>query len=365
MNIHKRNRRSLRQIFALLAIPASLVALLWCREQSLVSQGQEFSPISDAYEVLPGSELCYSAAQNTLAVVSTGGWQLFDSSGRLIASDTTTMTTPVCITSDAVSVFYSTGDTVLQLVDANGCGSKLETDGAIRFVDVNQGGQLTVITDRDGYKGSVTVYSQELKPLFQWDAGTDLPLCARLSPKGQVAISCLTEEGSRLIIFRTDRQEPVYQQNFTGERILDMAFTAENRIALLTDTSMYLYNLDKGTAQTLTPTESYPVLFDSSSELAAVVCTTECFGGTGTLYALSNKGKGHYALSLPETVLDISVRKNRILLLTENELILCSRRLETIASLSLRQKAQHIFLRPDNTALAVGSHGVECYDFGR
>ena len=178
-----------------------------------------------------------------------------------------------------------------------------------------------------------------------------------------MAIGCLTETGSRLLIFRTDKAEPLYECNLTNERILDLSFLREDSVAVITDSTLFLWGKD--TEHMLQPKESFPALFDGSDKLAAMVSTAERFGGNGTLYTLSRKGNIQRDRIFSGNILDISVCDNRVLLLSGEELILCSRRLDTIASRPLTQEAEQIFLRPDNTALAVGANGVNLYDFGR
>ena len=360
MNTHKRNRHTFGNFLAFLAALAAVGLLLWSQQHNA---DKEDTKTGDAYRVLPGSKLCYAANETLLAAASTGGWQLFDDTGREIAAEQSTLESPMCAVSKAVSIFYGVGDRLLQLAYPDGQTKTLETDGAIRFADVNRMGQLAVITDSDIYTGSVTVYSKQLTPLFRWEGGTDRPVCVRLSPKGQVAIGCLTETGSRLLIFRTDKAEPLYECNLTNERILDLSFLREDSVAVITDSTLFLWGKD--TEHILQPRESFPALFDGSDKLAAMVSTAERFGGNGTLYTLSRKGNIQRDRIFSGDILDISVCDNRVLLLSGEELILCSRRLDTIASRPLTQEAEQIFLRPDNTALAVGANGVNLYDFGR
>ena len=366
MNAHKRIRRPLGLCLALLAATAAIAAMLWSREQLRILGGEATISLSEeAYDIHPGSDRFYAASEHTFGVVSDSGWQLFDAEGLPIAESTEQLAAPALDVSQEVSVFYSVGSCSLQLAYSDGRVETLTTDEPLRFADVNEKGQLAVITDREGYKGSVTVYNRQLQPLFCWDAGSDFPVCVRLSPKGRVAIGCLTEEGSRLLVFRTDREEPLYERKDEGERILDMAFSKEDRLALLTDSEMLLCHPDRGVLGSVGTEGAYPALFDASETMTVMVTTPERYGGSGTAAALNAAGKTLGSLALPGEILDLSLYKNHILLLTQGELILCSQRMEAIASLSVDQGTDYIFLRPGGTALTAGARGVALYDFGR
>ena len=365
MNVHKRRHRPLGLCLALLAATAAVAALLLSRE--MLHEPGQASPIAmdpGAYRIHPGSNAVYAASESTFAVVSGSGWQLFDEQGLLIAADERPLDNPALDTSRAVSVFYSVGESSLQLAYPDGNIKTLDTQEAIRFADVNEKGQLAVITDREGYKGSVTVYDRQLQPLFRWDAGRDVPVCARLSPKGRVAIACLTEQGSRFLVFRTDREEPLAQRKAGGERILDLAFLDEETTAILTDSALLLHSTEHGAVGSIYPEGEYPSLFDTGRDFAVLISMPERFGGRGTAAALSAGGKDLGTLPCHREILDISACGKHVLLLTGEELILCSSRLEELATLNTEQGTDFIYLRPDGTALTAGSNGVELYDFG-
>jgi len=362
MNVHKRIRRSLFSCIALLAALAAVSALLWSRD---AAQAAGISAAAEGlYSIVPGSHSCFAASETGFAAVSTDGWQFFDRSGAEIARDNVALAVPVCDISDGVCAIYSPGDTLLQLVYPDGTVKTLDTEDNIRYAAVNKSGQLSVLTDREGYKGSVTVYDKQLQPLFRWDAGSDRPVCARLSDKGHLAIGCISGEGSRLLIFQTDREEPLYQCSMDGELILDLAFVSENACAVLSDSAITVHHTEHGVLGTESGS-GYPALFDTAEDLAVQIRTPERYGGQGIVCTLSDRGKVLGTREWAGEILDLAVNKNRILLLTAEELILCSRRLEILDSRPTAPGTQHIYLRSDGTALAVGSGGVELYDFGR
>lgn len=362
MNVHKRIRHSFCTGIAMLAAMAAIGTLLWSRDAAQVAH----SPVSEGekYGITPSSNTCYAASESGFVAVSTGGWQFFDRSGTEIARETASMSAPACDISDSVCAIYCPGDTALQLVYPDGSGKTLDVADTIRYVDVNKSGQLAVLTDREGYKGSVTVYDKHLQPLFCWDAGSDRPICTRLSDKGRLAIGCISEDGSRLLIFRTDREEPLYQYRTDGETILDLAFLNESSVAVLSDLAMSVHHTGQGSMGAESG-DGYPALFETSTDLAVQIRTPERYGGGGAISAMADNGRMLGTLSCSGEVLDLAVSKNRILLLTAEELILCSRRLDLLDSQPVIPGTQHIYLRSDNTALAVGSGGVELYDFGR
>lgn len=353
--------RTIRICFAVVAVIAAIGALLWSRQ--IPEEDRPGTLSEDAYVLFSGSNPCYAVSDNAFAEASSLGLQLFNRDGISVVGKVTPTKAPACDVSDSLGIFYSVGDAFLHLAYPDGSMKTLELEEDIRFADVNKNGQLVVLTNREGYKGSVTVYDMQLNPLFQWDAGADQPVCARLSPKGLLAIGCLTEEGSRFLVFRTDHEEPLYQRKADDEQILDLAFLSEDCVAVLTDSGLLIQDLDRGAVGNL-DNVGYPAFFETAENMAVLVSTPERFGGRGTVNALSDKGDLLGTLHCSGEILDLSVSKQHVLLLTAEELILCTRQLESLESQPVTPGTEYAFLRSDGTVLTVGTNGVECYDFG-
>lgn len=365
MEVHKRMHRPFRLIVLLLAACLAVAALVWSHKNFPAGQTGEVITLPEgAFALNPDSGGCYALAGNGLATVTTGGWQLFDENGALVASEDVPLDQPACAASETLSVFYDMGAATLLAVYPDGTSETLEAEGAIRFADVNEIGHLAVITEKDGYKGAVTVYNRDLKPLFRWDAGSAWPVCARLSDDGKLAVACATDAGSSFHIFRTDREEPLYSRAFDGDRLLDAAFLDEDTAAVMTDAGLRLLNIDRGVIAAEEFDGRFPAAFEGTEDLAVFATTPERFGGEARVVSLSGSGRALGSLDTGREILSLDIRGKYILILYPGELKLYSRSLEEVSSLPVDEGTQSIFLRPDGTALLLGANGAERIEFG-
>lgn len=133
---------------------------------------------------MEGNEPCYAPAGTGLAAATTAGFQVFASDGSVTTEPGAAMDTPVCAASSWLCIFYDVGEPDLVTVRADGVTQVLETEGGVTFAHANDDGALAVVAEREGYKGSVTVYDRRLTALFRWDSGSGYPVTARCLTRG-------------------------------------------------------------------------------------------------------------------------------------------------------------------------------------
>lgn len=85
------------------------------------------------------------------------------------------MTEPMCAAGTQLAVFWDAGQNGIHALYPDGSAAESATEGGVCFADVNETGLITVLTDKDGYRGSVVVYDTDLTPLFRWDASSVTP----------------------------------------------------------------------------------------------------------------------------------------------------------------------------------------------
>ena len=99
------------------------------------------------------------------------------------------MTEPMCAAGTQLAVFWDAGQNGIHALYPDGSAAESATEGGVYFADVNETGLITVLTDKDGYRGSVVVYDTDLTPLFRWDASSVTPVSARTTGKGLLCVN--------------------------------------------------------------------------------------------------------------------------------------------------------------------------------
>ncbi len=175
---HRNLPRVLAATAAMLCIAALLLVLSVVQSHTAAAVRNR-----DGFRLRSGENVFYSAAGNGLAAATTTGAQLFTASGKCAASADFAMTEPMCAAGTQLAVFWDAGQNGIHALYPDGSAAESATEGGVCFADVNETGLITVLTDKDGYRGSVVVYDTDLTPLLRWDASSVTPVSARTTGK--------------------------------------------------------------------------------------------------------------------------------------------------------------------------------------
>ena len=342
---HRNLPRVLAATAAMLCIAALLLVLSVVQSHTAAAVRNR-----DGFRLRSGENVFYSAAGNGLAAATTTGAQLFNASGKCAASADFAMTEPMCAAGTQLAVFWDAGQNGIHALYPDGSAAESATEGGVYFAYVNETGLITVLTDKDGYRGSVVVYDTDLTPLFRWDASSVTPVSARTTGKGLLCVNGAGDDGGYLRFFRIDREEMQAEFFAPGELIVDFGFLSADG-TLLSEHRLGNAHLSA---------------FSLSGDFAAVAAASGLGGGETVITAFSPSGEPLGSFTAPlEAAAMSSCGSQLLVLFTGEESTLFSSALEEIVSYQPPEDVRQVFLCSDSRALFAGASGVVQIDFNR
>ena len=277
---HRNLPRVLAATAAMLCIAALLLVLSVVQSHTAAAVRNR-----DGFRLRSGENVFYSAAGNGLAAATTTGAQLFNASGKCAASADFAMTEPMCAAGTQLAVFWDAGQNGIHALYPDGSAAESATEGGVYFADVNETGLITVLTDKDGYRGSVVVYDTDLTPLFRWDASSVTPVSARTTGKGLLCVNGAGDDGGYLRFFRIDREEMQAEFFAPGELIVDFGFLSDGSIAAVTETAVCFLSADGTLLSEHRLGNAHLSAFSLSGDFAAVAAASGLGGGETVITA--------------------------------------------------------------------------------
>ena len=177
-----------------------------------------------------------------LAVSEDAAFRLYDRSGNERYMVELDYSAPVFIPCKNRVLIYERGGTRMKICDRNGEVCSKEAQGAILTCGFG-GGRAAVATLADNTTSRLTVYdSNFIQEIFVWQTSSYIARAA-VSPNGRyLAVAVIDNEGgdiyTELSVFDTKSADTLFSNRYSGEVILDLSFTGNSDILVLTDRSL-------------------------------------------------------------------------------------------------------------------------------
>lgn len=353
--------RVLAASIALLAIAVLLLVL------SIVQSRIAAVRNRSGFRLHDGSPVVCAAAGNGLAAVTGNGAQLFTANGKCAANLEFCFDVPMCAGSTQLAVFADAGKSGIRALYPDGSEREVPTEGGVNFLDVNNSGLITVLTDKEGYRGCVVVFDDDLTPLFRWDASSMTPISARTTAKGLLCINGAGEDGSSLRFFHIDKEETLAEFFRPGERIIDFGFLSNDTVAAVTESALcFVSPMDGSLLAEHRLGGAKLSAFSLSGSFAAVAAVSGQVDGRTVITAFSPSGEPLGSCAVPLTAAAISQNGSQLLVLfLGGESTLFTSSLEEIVSYQPNADTQQAFLCSDSRAIFCGASGIVQVDFNR
>lgn len=309
----------------------------------------------------------FATLNNSLLVCSKTSIQLFSQSGALYVEKNVSMSNPVISVGGGKAAVYDVGGERLY-VYADRQEVFSFTGDRILSARMNESGALTIITQGSGYKGVVTVYDAGFQESFAVNISSSFVMDAITSPNGRwLAVVALGQDGAsfessvRLYDTRDSSGEPVAVCSLGGDVALDLRWDSsgiwiqlEHGITLLGETGevkaawnndgLYLKEFSLGG-------DGFAVLFMGRYRS----------GNLGELILVDETGAQTAGLNIQDEVLSISAAGRYVAVLHPGALTIYNQDLEVYATVRLGNEVRRVILRPDGTAMLIGSESARLY----
>lgn len=256
------------------------------------------------------------------------------------------------------------GGRKIQLFDGKRLVYETETDGDIKNASISENGDVVIVSDKEYYKGAVTVINKRGDKVFAWNSGTDSIIDADIAAGSRrVAISLLntdTGANSKVKVFNISNGKEEADTAFEGSIIFDVDFLgevvnlfADDKVAGVSQRGKVLWTIDYSEKEFLyysAENNGYKLLLADNNNSAELSVAT-------------SRGK-QKSLILPEKKPDcIDIRSGRVAYNSGRDLI--------FSGLSGRRKMSHtcpreirdIHILSDNSVMVVYSSGIDFIEF--
>lgn len=338
----------------------------WIHYRSLVlnDSGQADSflyggSLEDTFAVLDGD----------LLVCSTTSISLFSGSGTQYVDLSVDMETPVVNTNGSLAVVYDAGGSSLYVLGQREVIWSATDFGSILSAHLNKNGQLTVVSQSTGYKGTVSVYSSSYEKLMNVNLSSAYVMDAALSDDGKT-LSILNVgqvEGafnSTLSLYSLNTGDSGdFQPDLTcslGSSVVLETRHTQSHVWSMADNGLTITD-HKGNSSSVDWKEMHLKRYSLAGDGFAVALLAKYRAGSqGQLWVIQEDGT-YQSLDIDQQVLSISAAGRYIAVLTGNQLDIYTKDLQLYASLDSTQGARNVLLLEDGSAILISADSASFY----
>ena len=314
--------------------------------------------LTDTFAVLDGD----------LLVCSRNAISLYSGSGTQYINLSVGMENPVVNTNGSLAVVYDAGGSDLYILGQRALVWSAEDFESILSARLNKNGQLTVVTQASGYRGTVTVYDAAYTPVMSVNLGSAFVMDAALSDDGHtLAILTVGQSGGAfstgLELYEMNYSSGQYTPNFTCQLgsgvVLETRHTASS-VWTLGDLGLTVTGHD-GRSSGVSWADKHLRRYTLSGDgFAAVLLGKYRAGSQAELWVVDEAGQRR-TLELNEQVLSISAAGRYLAVLTGDRLDIYTDELELYNTLNGTQGARNVLLMPDGSAILISADNAGFY----
>ena len=368
-----RLRRFLLFLLALVAVLAVVLVAAWRDGTGFDALRRYFSYGSseqgEAYTYDAASSNRFALLGERLVVLSDTSLRLLDRGGGEVWSAQVKMKTPALAAGGGRAVAYDVGGTELYVLDENGLLLELTADQEHTFLSatLNDEGWLAVTAQKQGYKGAVTVYNDQLEePVFAFQSSDRFVIdgyvtddCKRLA-----AVTLGQENGvfvSNIVLYDLNAEDPVGDYDVSDGLVLAIGQQGD-RLVTVTDTCLALADRDGGDQTRYDYSGAYLREYALEGDgFTALLLNRYRSGSVGRLVTVDDQGEEIASLEVRDEVLGISAAGRYLGVLYLDRLVIYNQELQEYAALNGISYARTVLMRQDGTALLVGSQKAELF----
>lgn len=338
----------------------------WFHYRSLVlndsGQAESFpydGDLSDTFASLDGD----------LLVCSRNAISLYSGSGTRYVSQSVSMENPVVDTNGSFAVVYDAGGEELYVLGQRQLIWEAEGLSSILAAHLNRNGQLTVVTQSGGYRGTVTVYGSDYSPIVSVNLSSAYVMDAALSDDGQTLsiLSVGQESGtfsSTLSLYKLNTSG-------SGDFVPDRTCSLGGNIIIATKHdaervwSLGNHGLDitehSGKTASVDWSDRYLKRFTLTGDgFAAALLGYHRAGSQAELYTVDSSGV-YQTVQYHEQVLSLAAAGRYVAVLTGDRLDIYTSDLELYDTLDGTQGARCVLLMNDGSAILLSAESASFY----
>lgn len=319
-----------------------------------------------------GASSQFAAVGQDLLVASANSVRLYSGSGTVYVNETVSMARPVARSAGNYALCYDAGGQHLFLFSGRQEIFTLsQPEGhALISANLNALGQLAVITQETGHKGSVTVYNASQEPLMQVSLSSSFLMDAALSPDGKTLAILTVAVGSqafesRILFYQTDHPSDSAAPDAScslGNAVIPELDWSGSTLWAVGEDSIFSLNRDGTLAGTYSYDGRYLKGYAlSGAPFAAPLLGKYRAGSSAELAMLGADCVPQATMAVSEQILSLSATDRYLAVLYADRLEIYTEGLTLYNTLEGTQGARRVLMRADGSALLIGTESARLY----
>lgn len=182
---------------------------------------------------------------NGLAVIDTDTLYILQAGGLTRMTQQLSYTSPTLVANDRIVLVYDSGGTALCLSNGISVVAEVVLDSPIVSASLGKNGGVAVVTDENGYKSAVTVFSEDGKQRFKWSTSDYYISHAALSANGsELCVLGYRQENTVLVpkLFFFDLSRDTIKNEIALDDTIGyaLAYLSDTTVALVADNAAYV-----------------------------------------------------------------------------------------------------------------------------
>lgn len=311
----------------------------------------------------------FASLDGDLLVCSRNAISLYSGSGTCYVSQSVSMENPVVDANGSFAVVYDAGGEQLCVLGQRQLVWEAEGLSSILSARLNKNGQLTVVTQSGGYRGTVTVYGTDYEPIMSVSLSSAYVMDAALSDDGKT-LSILTvgqEDGafsSTLSLYTLNTAGggdfiPDLTCSLGGNVVIATKHTAD-QVWSLGDQGLDITDHSGKTASVDWSNRYLKRYTMNGNGFVAALLGYHRAGSQAELYTVDSSGV-YRTVEYHEQVLSLASAGRYVAVLTGDRLDIYTSDLELYDTLEGTQGARTVLLMDDGSAILISAESASFY----
>lgn len=320
-----------------------------------------------AYEAHGNS--AFAAFEDGLAVASVTGLDVYGDSGQLLTAVSDGMTAPALSVGGGLVAAWDVGGKTLCAADSGGAVLERTSEYPLLDVSASDGGEICYAEAADNYRTVLTVLDQRQQERFRWySTARYLPQCALSEDGDQLAAVALGQSGgafesSLLLLDPAVEEQTGAEVSLGGQLIYELQYLSRDRLCAVGESSLQLFDRDGAAVGAWDYGGSFLMGYSLDGDgYAALSLNRYQAGSSYSVATVDHDGTLLAETFVGEEILSVSAAGRYVAVLTADRL-----RIYTAADLELYAETAEVLgafqadMRPDGSALLIGSDGAQLY----
>lgn len=184
---------------------------------------------------------------SNIALLTDTCYKIYSKNGHELVNHQHGYSNPAMVVTNKKSVVFDRGGKNLVVYSRYKNEFEIKSEYAIVTADMNEHGNLAVVTGTRGYIAELDIYDKNYNNIFKWYCAENYIIDVSLSPDGKkAAVSLFNAENgqvkSSIYVFEFDKNEPLAKNTYKGTSFFSVVWQNDDAITAIGDDRTLFFN---------------------------------------------------------------------------------------------------------------------------